>query len=176
MTRITKFDIREQIKRLTAAGYNIPSSTDLNTLASAMAEHVGPVDAEDLAKAVTQYIDSGARSFPRPGELRTSAIAAARDRGAFEYRAPVGDLNATYRKWEQHNDGPCPVCGARFKLLPHERLTPIRENPETWHRTWGTASRQRHGVMHDAAKHRATGVFWIGPPFLDPDERMESRR
>lgn len=72
------------------------------------------------------------------------------------------DLKTRYFRWEQHQEGGCPVCGAVIQLLTAEQ------------RGGFSGGGLRLGVRHDYWMHRNAGVPHVGWPHA-PIEKRESR-
>jgi len=96
------------------------------------------VSAEQMTQAVTSYLKSSARFFPKPGELRVLA----RDQRGLDI--PGADPES-FDEWmrrgceDQHGRfSPCPACGRAWQAQP--RVT----------------------LVHDHARHRAAGLPCIG--------------
>lgn len=96
----------EQMARLNAI-YPRPRWAPHEPAAFAMTFHevLGHLTVVQLTTAVTDYLRSPARYYPRPGELLE-----------FVKRidvAAVGGLEGQYWAWERNGwSGPCPVCGS----------------------------------------------------------------
>ncbi len=119
--------------------------TDDEQLARLFVEHCGDISAEQFTQAVTAYLKSDARFFPKPGELRALAE---RQPGATAFR---DDAVAQYWCWErgdrpfsapyQDTEGhfaPCPACGR------------------------GISEYGRIRLVHEHHQHRALGLPCIG--------------
>lgn len=153
--RVTAMDARHQIGRLESAGYRLPDA-GAERVAAAWVEALDGVAAEDLADAVTSYIQGTSSYWPKPGALRGLAIDARRDR---LNGGQGGDLKSRYLAWEQSHEGGCPVCGAVMQIVQAGN----RGVPDT--------AAGRYGVIHDYGEHARKRVAHVGYPYPPEEER-----
>lgn len=114
---------------------------DPDAIAKIWHRELGDLDADVFRAGVASYCRTDAEYFPKPGAIRKLGEAVAKPTAA------AGGLAGEYAAWERTwaaaplgQPVPCPVCGA------------IEE------------STGRRRVLHDAAKHAAVGVPFVGPP------------
>jgi len=111
---------------------------DINAFAGDYVAICDDVSAEQMTQAVTSYLRSAARFFPKPGELR---VLAREQRGL---DVPGADPD-TFDLWlsrgytdAKGNLAPCPACGRAWQAHP------------------------RMALVHNHGKHREAGLPCIG--------------
>lgn len=143
---IAKLDALEQVKRLNSAGYSLSRGATAEGVASLWTETLD-VRSDELRSAVSVYVRKGGRFFPKPGEL----LDIVRDLRSEQGGRP-SDLRSKYLAWEQHQQGPCPVCAAVIQLVTAEQRGGVSE---------GAA---RYGILHDFREHQDARVPHVGWP------------
>ena len=118
---------------------------DVEEMARRYVSVCADVSPDQFSLAVTTYLRSPAKFFPKPGELRELAL---RERRVF---GSAGTLEERYEAWEKAwaeaplgHPIPCPVCGS---------IDGWAMQPPT----------VRRFVWHDAGKHAAARVGFTGP-------------
>jgi hypothetical protein len=143
----TDHDVGSAIRKITAAGYNLPKDSTVDGLTRVWRRVLEGVEPEQLRQAVDAWLREGDRYFPRPGTIRKHAIATRSG------EPNAWDLEARYLSWEQHHDGPCPVCGGGLEECD------VQDGAGRWH------------IVHEPTAHDAKGIPWVGRPYRDPPKR-----
>ena len=144
--RVTKADIMFGLQRLLEVyprAKHLPD--DPAKLTEIYHRELDDLDVEIFRTAVSAYCKSDARYFPKPGELRAL--------GQRVHRADLGaDKLTAQERWERewpeaplNRPLPCPTCGA-VDGASVDAPIPTK----------------RRFVPHDAAKHQAAGVGFVG--------------
>jgi len=117
---------------------------DLEALAKIWQRELGDLDAAVWNAGISAYCRTDAEYFPKPGPIRKFGEAVTRP------SVSVAGLAGAYVEWERtwweqslEQPVPCPVCGAI----------------DGWSMKPPTLRRQ---VYHDAGKHEAAGVPFVG--------------
>jgi hypothetical protein len=134
---IGRQDVAAALDRL-ATVYAAPKVA-LPTLGDVWVRALAGIEPRELHTAVDRYLQSSARFFPKPGEIRALIP---RQNGD---TPNDGTLAGRYHTWQQGSalgDGaPCPVCGSTLAQDASGRLT----------------------VLHDHQQHVEAGIAYVGP-------------
>lgn len=159
---VTEPEVLRQIQRLEVI-YG-PAKGDRIEVVGAWRSVMESVSAASLMAAVTRYVKSDARYFPRPGMVRS--IAAEIEADTYGYRPAEAS-----RDWNQNQDGPCPCCGAVLQELTPEQMGQHEVFDCRADKTITFAAlkelgvalpKKRFGLLHDFAAHKRAGVDIVG--------------
>lgn len=151
-------DLKREIRKL-AIAYGKPEHPEEETV-GLWRNVLDGISDRAVSAAVLQYVRSPARFFPRAGQI--ADIAREIESSTF------GDMRRSEKPpdWNQHQEGPCPVCGAVLQLAqdPHD-------GGEVWDARRGKWRRRtdddpepprRYRILHDGWAHKERGVPAVG--------------
>ena len=162
---MTELDVKREIRRL-AVAYGKPPEAEAELVG--LWRHVlEDVPLSAVQEAVSRYVKSDARYFPRAGMIRTLARQVDGEHIGPREAGSSSDWNAT-------QEGPCPVCGAVLQLAddpndPGTKVYDARRGRWRDRTPDDPIPPRRYRVLHDGWAHKAAGVPPVGDVVWRPD-------
>ncbi len=158
---VTDLDITTAIRKL-AVAFTKPDAPEADLVG--LWKHVlEDVDASALREAVSRYLKSDNRFFPKPGQM------------LWLVREVEGETFGEARRergegpWDQLQEGPCPVCRATMQLQPPPRHSHTHQAVFDWKiGAYRARTEQderpthRYRIIHDRAAHERAKVPAVG--------------
>jgi len=154
---VTEMDVKNAIRKL-AVAFTRPEGSE-DDLVGLWRHVLDGVDGDALREAVSRYLRSDSRFFPKPGQIRTMCLEIAAE--------SYGERQERPRSWNSLQEGPCPVCGASLRLAgdPNnsgEEVFDVRSGKWRKRRDGDHEPPLRFRVIHNGHAHRAAGIPAVG--------------